>query len=393
MIIRVLKRHRFTVIDNRLLRDNRLSWAARGLLAYLLSKPHNWKLRVSNLVKESPAKRDANYNLISELAAHRYIVRFKIKDNKTGRFTFDAVVSEYPLSDDEIQKLLAEIPLDEDPVQELPFEEVPEAGQPDTARPEMAKPDHKKDRSKEVLNNEKRSRRRTEPETKQQYDAVIRRVFSFWQETFKHVLATGQYTLTAKKHDMLRDRLLGPLKPTEQDCKNAITAILHTPFNMGNNERREFYCKWHNAFQDDDTLEKRLLDYKLIEGKLKDLEIEQAAKTCQYCEGRGELLRMPKTPDGLTAVPDNVWSKTLESIAKKIQPETFERWFKPVVCAGVNCEAVYLTVSNSIAQEWIVANHSEALFVSIAESFGKPFKVEWLVGRMVPCTHGVPLVK
>jgi len=39
MIVRTPNRDRFTIIDKRALEDDRLSWRARGLLAYLLSKP------------------------------------------------------------------------------------------------------------------------------------------------------------------------------------------------------------------------------------------------------------------------------------------------------------------------------------------------------------------
>lgn len=50
MIVRV-KRHEnnFVMIDNRPLCDVRLSWKARGLLAYLLSRPNNWKVNSNHL--------------------------------------------------------------------------------------------------------------------------------------------------------------------------------------------------------------------------------------------------------------------------------------------------------------------------------------------------------
>lgn len=36
------------------LEDDRLSWKARGLLAYLLSKPDNWEVMIAHLVKQGP---------------------------------------------------------------------------------------------------------------------------------------------------------------------------------------------------------------------------------------------------------------------------------------------------------------------------------------------------
>ena len=49
-IIRVKhKRAPFVVIDRRVLEDERLTWAARGVLGYLLAKPDDWQLRITDL--------------------------------------------------------------------------------------------------------------------------------------------------------------------------------------------------------------------------------------------------------------------------------------------------------------------------------------------------------
>ena len=42
-IVRAARRHRFVIIDQRAIEDTRLSWAARGLLGYLLSRPDDWR--------------------------------------------------------------------------------------------------------------------------------------------------------------------------------------------------------------------------------------------------------------------------------------------------------------------------------------------------------------
>ena len=47
------RRHPYVVIDRRPLEDERLSWAARGLLGYLLAKPDDWQLRVSDLCRRT----------------------------------------------------------------------------------------------------------------------------------------------------------------------------------------------------------------------------------------------------------------------------------------------------------------------------------------------------
>jgi hypothetical protein len=54
MIVRVNKRENpFAQIDRRPINDNRLSWKARGILTYLLEKPNDWEVRISDLVNRS----------------------------------------------------------------------------------------------------------------------------------------------------------------------------------------------------------------------------------------------------------------------------------------------------------------------------------------------------
>ena len=54
-IIRGPKVAHYFVVDNALFCDERLSWEARGLMGYLLSKPDDWKVRLYDLVARGPA--------------------------------------------------------------------------------------------------------------------------------------------------------------------------------------------------------------------------------------------------------------------------------------------------------------------------------------------------
>ena len=60
------------MIDNRPLRDDRLSWKARGLLAYLLSQPHDWKINAKHLASIGPDGPRAIQSGLKELAAIGY---------------------------------------------------------------------------------------------------------------------------------------------------------------------------------------------------------------------------------------------------------------------------------------------------------------------------------
>ncbi len=83
-IVRAPRRHRFVTIDLSAIEDTRLSWAARGLLAYLLSRPDDWKVLVNDLRKRGDLGRDGIYRLLRELRTAGY-VRFLQSRNPQGR--------------------------------------------------------------------------------------------------------------------------------------------------------------------------------------------------------------------------------------------------------------------------------------------------------------------
>ena len=79
-IIRAPRRNRYLVLDQRIIDDTRLSWAARGMLAYLLSRPDNWEVRVTDLQRRGNLGRDGTYRLISDLRSTGYVEFQKARD-------------------------------------------------------------------------------------------------------------------------------------------------------------------------------------------------------------------------------------------------------------------------------------------------------------------------
>jgi len=76
--------HSFTQIPNSWLRDIRLTFKARGLLALLLSHSQGWQLNISTLVTENREGKDAIRAAIHELESLGYLVRTQV--NEKGRF-------------------------------------------------------------------------------------------------------------------------------------------------------------------------------------------------------------------------------------------------------------------------------------------------------------------
>src|SRR5262245_65248722 len=67
-IFRSAARHKpYAQLRNTMLRDARIGFAARGLLAFMLSYPITWKLRQVWICKKQKISRDRFYRLINEL--------------------------------------------------------------------------------------------------------------------------------------------------------------------------------------------------------------------------------------------------------------------------------------------------------------------------------------
>jgi|GEM_PF-5357894 len=94
------KREKYTKIDNNALCDKRLSWKARGLLSFLLTKKDNWVLILKDLLRQSPDGEDSTRKAINELTKYGYIIKKGQRRNTQNRFTFfDYDIFEFPLTE------------------------------------------------------------------------------------------------------------------------------------------------------------------------------------------------------------------------------------------------------------------------------------------------------
>jgi predicted transcriptional regulator len=86
----------FTTVDNTGINDTRLSWKAKGLLVYLLSKPDDWQVYVSQLKTASKDGRDSTANGLEELVKFGYVKKEE-KRAENGQFGYDYEVYEQPI--------------------------------------------------------------------------------------------------------------------------------------------------------------------------------------------------------------------------------------------------------------------------------------------------------
>ena len=84
MIYKSAVTEKFVIVPNSLANDSYLSFAARGMLIYILSRPVNWEIKLADLQKVGDCGRDKIYSLINELLESKYLVRRQA--NETGGF-------------------------------------------------------------------------------------------------------------------------------------------------------------------------------------------------------------------------------------------------------------------------------------------------------------------
>jgi hypothetical protein len=140
-------------LDKRISEDKRLSWAARGLLIYLLGKPDHWSVSPAALVNETrdsdkPSGRDAVYALLKELLKAGYLRR--IQNKTSGQFSsVDYIVSETP----ETQSGSGS-----PPHTDFPDTAEPDTDEPHTANPTLVSTDSKQELRKAVKTEKSASR-------------------------------------------------------------------------------------------------------------------------------------------------------------------------------------------------------------------------------------------
>jgi hypothetical protein len=122
--IKRLPRHRqFVIIEQSVVEDSRLSWAARGVLGYLLSRPDDWQIRVTDLSRRGDLGRCSIYKLLKELRKFGYVTYHRQRNDKGQYYGGVYNVHEAP----------------EPPRTKIPHVDIPDVVEPDTVPPDTVK--------------------------------------------------------------------------------------------------------------------------------------------------------------------------------------------------------------------------------------------------------------
>jgi DnaD/phage-associated family protein len=103
--IRVKKDARYFSASNEPFNDKRLSWEARGLMGYLLSKPNDWEVRMTDLEEQGPAGNHKLRRMLAELRQHGYMNRIRVTVGG-GKFDWITEVYESPSQNPKPQKTI-----------------------------------------------------------------------------------------------------------------------------------------------------------------------------------------------------------------------------------------------------------------------------------------------
>ncbi|EEK70383.1 Phage replication protein [Bacillus mycoides] len=98
-IFRVKKDNNYSVINNTGLKDQRLSWKAKGILAYILTLPDDWVFYREELSQHAKDGINSLRAGMQELKEYGYIKRFPIRDEKNKIIRWETIIYEIPVDD------------------------------------------------------------------------------------------------------------------------------------------------------------------------------------------------------------------------------------------------------------------------------------------------------
>lgn len=102
VIKRLVKEAKYAQIDNDLINNRELSFKALGIMTYILSKPDDWQIYISDLCRDKDGEKSVRAGL-NELKDKKYMQRYRVYDMDTGKVHhWETLVSETPFEDSEI---------------------------------------------------------------------------------------------------------------------------------------------------------------------------------------------------------------------------------------------------------------------------------------------------
>lgn len=96
----------YTQVNNDMLRNSELTWGAKGLLAYMLSRPNDWNFNMKEIGSNASESYGMTQKFMKELIEHNYIIRIKrgVKGIK-GKFETLYYFNDRPFTKEEMVEI------------------------------------------------------------------------------------------------------------------------------------------------------------------------------------------------------------------------------------------------------------------------------------------------
>lgn len=85
-----------------------------------------------------------------------------------------------------------------------------------------------------------------------------------------------------------------------------------------------------------------------------------------------------------------VWDKTKDLIKEKVNPQTFETWFKPTKGINISGEALVLEVPNSFFKDWLLEHHLELIRSTVKNISGLDLALDFSYSADEPVALRAP---
>lgn len=127
----------FAITSNRLLNNEEISFKAKGLFAYIISKPEGWDFSAKAISSQSKEGYDSIREGLRELESAGYLVRSKYQ-NELGHWEIEYTVYHFPVLENTTQGI--EKPVLPFPMQEIPVQEnTPNISNKDLSNKDLSK--------------------------------------------------------------------------------------------------------------------------------------------------------------------------------------------------------------------------------------------------------------
>ena len=108
MKFKINKSTKYIHIDQTNINDLNLSWKAKGIFTYIISRPDDWEIRANDLLQKSADSKASLYSGIKELVTFKYIYRAVKRDNLMRIMDWKYFVFEEPIEEIEAKEIIEE---------------------------------------------------------------------------------------------------------------------------------------------------------------------------------------------------------------------------------------------------------------------------------------------